>query len=151
MNPRLILIMCVLAFIGLLLIVGAHTFYRWVKIHYPRQASAVLLGLWILGITGGWLIVREIRDEPTYQPNDLITLQQPVVVKTIALERDSRAVTCVVDLHEHLGVMEIQRESGTLKARVESNNSSAALYCPVGSEVHVEIAWLHRPTVTRRE
>ena len=102
MNPRLILIMCVLAFIGLLLIVGARTFSRWVKIHYPRQASAVLLGLWLLGITGGWLIVREIRDEPTYQPNDLITLQQPVVVKTIALERDSRAVTCVVDLREPL-------------------------------------------------
>ena len=151
MNPRLILIMCVLAFIGLLLIVGARTFSRWVKIHYPRQASAVLLGLW--HPWDHWRLAHRAgnRDEPTYQPNDLITLQQPVVVKTIALERDSRAVTCVVDLHEHLGVMEIQRESGTLKARVESNNSSAALYCPVGSEVHVEIAWLHRPTVTRRE
>ena len=151
MNPRLILIMCLLAFIGLLLIVGARTFARWVKIHYPRQASAILLGLWIVGITGGWLIVREIQDEPTYQLNDLITLQHPVVVKTIAVERDSRAETCVVDLRQHLGVIEIQSESGTLKARVESNNPSAALYCPVGSEVHVEMAWLHRPTVTRRE
>ena len=151
MNPRLILIMCVLAFIGLLLIVGARTFARWVKIHYPRQAAAVILGLWIVGITGGWLIVREMRDEPTYQLNDLITLQQPLVVKTIPAERDSRAETCVVDLRQHLGVMEIQSESGTLKARVESNNTSAALYCPVGSEVHVEMAWLHRPTVTRRE
>ena len=95
--------------------------------------------------------MREIQDEPTYQLNDLITLQHPVVVKTIAVERDSRAETCVVDLRQHLGVIEIQSESGTLKARVESNNPSAALYCPVGSEVHVEMAWLHRPTVTRRE
>ncbi len=151
MNPRVILIMCVLAFIGLLLVVGARTFARWLKIHYPRRASAILLGLWAIGIAGGWLIVREIRDEPTYQPNDLITLQQPVVVRTISADRESRALTCVVDLHEHLGVMEIESESDTLKARVESNNTSASLYCPIGAEVRVEIAWLHRPTVTRRE
>lgn len=151
MNPRVILIMCVLAFIGLLLVVGARTFARWLKIHYPRRASAILLGLWTVGIAGGWLIVREIRDEPTYQPNDLITLQQPVVVRTISADRESRALTCVVDLHEHLGVVEIESESGTLKARVESNNTSASLYCPIGAEVRVEIAWLHRPTVTRRE
>ena len=93
----------------------------------------------------------KFEDEPTYQPNDLITLQQPVVVRTISADRESRALTCVVDLHEHLGVMEVESESGTLKARVESNNTSAALYCPIGAEVRVEIAWLHRPTVTRRE
>lgn len=151
MNPRVILIMCVLAFIVLLLVIGARTFARWLKIHYPQRASAILFGLWTVGIAAGWLIVREIRDEPTYQPNDLITLQQPAVVKTISADRESRPVTCVVDLHEHLGVIEIESERGTLKTRVESNNTSASLYCPIGAEVRVEIDWLHRPTVTRRE
>jgi hypothetical protein len=150
MNPRVILITCALAFIGLLLVMGARAFARWLKMHYPRRASAILVGLWIVGIAAGWLIVREIRGEPTYRFNDLITLQEPVVVR-IAADRESHAFACVVDLHEHLGVLEIEGDSGTLKARVESNNPSAPLYCPTGAEVHVEMAWLHHPTVTRRE
>jgi hypothetical protein len=141
----------VLAFLGLLLLMGARAFARWLKIHYPRRASLIFLGLWIVGITAGWLIVREVRDQPTYQSNDLITLQEPVVARAISSDRDSHSLTCVVDLHEHLGVLELERESETIKARVESNNTSAPIYCAVGTEVRVEIAWLHRPTVTRRE
>lgn len=151
MNPRVVLITCVLAFVGLLLVMGARAFARWLKIHYPRRASAILLTLWIAGIATGWLIIRELRDQPIYQPNDLITLQEPVVAKTISADRDSRALTCVVDLHEHLGILEVESEGSTLKARVESNNTSAPLYCPIGAEVRVEMAWLHGPTVTRRE
>ena len=151
MNPRMVLIFCVLAFLGLLLVIGARAFARWLKIHYPRRASAILLGLWIAGTAAGWVIAREIRDQPTYQSNDLITLQEPVVARAISSDRDSRFLTCVVDLHEHLGVLELERESGTMKARVESNNTSAPIYCGIGTEVRVEIAWLHRPTVTRRE
>jgi hypothetical protein len=151
MNPRMVLIIGVLVFLGLLLVMGARTFARWLKIHYPRRASAILLGLWIMGIAAGWFIIREIRDQPIYQPNDLITLQEPVVARAIASDRESRFLTCVVDLHEHLGVLELEREGGTMKARVESNNISAPIYCAIGTEVRVEVAWLHRPTVTRRE
>lgn len=150
MNPRVILIIVALAFIGLLLVLGARAFARWLKIHYPRRASAILVGLWIVGIAAGWLIAREIRDQPTFQSNDLITLREPVVARTISADRESRVQSCVVDVHEHLGVLEVDSESGTLKARVESNNTSAPIYCPIGAEVRVETAWLHRPTVTRR-
>ncbi|MCE3221955.1 MAG: exported protein of unknown function [Nitrospira sp.] len=150
MNPRVILIIVALAFIGLLLVLGARAFARWLKIHYPRRASAILVGLWIVGIAAGWLMAREIRDQPTFQSNDLITLREPVVARTISADRESRVQSCVVDVHEHLGVLEVDSESGTLKARVESNNTSAPIYCPIGAEVRVETAWLHRPTVTRR-
>lgn len=151
MNPRMVLIISVLAFIGLLLLMGARTFARWLKIHYPRHASAILVALWIVGIAAGWLIAGEIRNQPTFQSNDLITLREPVVARTISADRDSHALSCVVDLHEHLGVLEVEDENGTLKARVESNNTSAPLYCPIGGEVRIEMAWIHGPTVTRRD
>lgn len=151
MNPRIILIALVLGFIGLLLLIGVRTFIRWLKIHYPRRASFILAAL-TAGIAGtGVLVAMDIRDRPTFRPNDLITLQEPVVAKIVAVERDSRSMACVVDLHEHLGVLDVDVEGGTLKARVESNNTSAPLYCPIGGDVRIELAWLHRMTVTRRQ
>ncbi len=150
MNLRMFLIMLVLAFIGILLVMGARTLARWLKIHHPRRASAILVALWAIVVGAGWLIAMEFWEQPTFRPNDLITLQEPVVARTIAADRDSRTLSCVVDLHEHLGVLEVESDSGTLKARVESNNTSAPLYCPIGSEVRIEIAWLHRMTITRR-
>ena len=93
----------------------------------------------------------EIRDRPTFRTHDLITLQEPVVAKIVPTDRDSRSLVCVVDLHEHLGVLDVDSEGGALKARVESNNTSATLYCPVGADVRIELAWLHRMTVTRRQ
>jgi hypothetical protein len=151
MNPRVVLIIGALAFIGLLLVLGARAFARWVKTHYPAQASVIFWGLWVLGIAVGWLIAREIREAPVYQPNDLLTLQEPVVARTVSMSRDVRPIACVIDLHEHLGLLEIEHESGTLTARVESNNTSAPLYCPIGAEIRIDMAWLHHPTVTRRE
>lgn len=151
MNPRIILIALVLGFIGLLLLIGVRTFIRWLKIHYPRRASAILAALTV-GIAGtGVLVTMEIQDRPTFRPNDLITLQEPVVAKTVEPDRDSRSMTCVVDLHEHLGVLDVDIEGGTLRARVESNNTSAPLYCLIGGEVRIELAWVHRMTVTRRQ
>ena len=150
MNPRVLLIFGAVTFLGLLLVMGARAFARWVKLHYPAHAWLILSGLWILGIAVAWLAVREIQEAPVYEPNDLITLQEPLVAKTVSSNRDVRPIACVVDLHEHLGVLEIERESGTLTARVESNNTAASLYCPIGAEVRAEVAWLHHPTVTRR-
>jgi hypothetical protein len=150
MNPRVFLIFGALTFLGLLLVMGARAFARWVKFHYPAHARLILSGLWILGIAVVWLGVREIQEAPVYQPNDLLTLQEPVVAKTVSTNRDVRPIACVVDLHEHLGLLEIEQESGTLTARVESNNTSAPLYCPIGAAVRIEAAWLHHPTVTRR-
>jgi hypothetical protein len=150
MNLRMFLIMLVLAFIGILLVMGARTFARWLKMHYPRRASAILVALWAIVVGAGWLIAMEFWGQPTFQPNDLITVQEPVVARTIAADRNSRILSCVVDLHEHLGVLEIESDGGTLKARVESNNTSAPLYCSIGAEVRIEMAWLHRLTITRR-
>ncbi len=146
----MVLIISVLGFVGLLLVIGVRTFIRWIKIHYPRRASAILTAFTIGAIATGWLIVLEIQDQPAFQSNDLITLQEPVVATTIPADREARAVPCVVDLRAHLGVMEVEIESGSLNARVESNNTSSPLYCPIGADVRIDIAWLHRPTVTRR-
>ena len=95
------------------------------------------------------LIVMEIRERPTFRPHDLVTLQEPVVARTIAADRNSRIETCVIDRYEHLGVVEV--EGGTLTARVESNKTSAPVFCPIGTDIRTEVAWLHSLTVTRRQ
>jgi hypothetical protein len=151
MNLRAALILFVLTFIGLLLVIGVRTFIRWLQIHYPRRATAVLTGLCLLVLGAGALIAIEMKEQPTFRPRDLITLQEPVVARTIVADRESRSMPCVVDLHEHLGILDVEAESGTLKARVESNNNSAPVYCPIGADVRVNVAWLHRITVTRRQ
>jgi hypothetical protein len=151
MNLRVALIGLLLGFIGLLLVMGARAFVRWLQRYYPRRASAVLLTLCVTIMGAGWLIALELRDRPEFQPNDLITLQEPVVARIIPADRGSRGIICVVDLHEHLGLLEVEREAGTMKALVESNNTSEPAYCPIGAEVRLELSRLHRMTVTRRQ
>ncbi len=151
MNVRLVLTVVALGFVGLLLVIGVRTIVRWLKIHYPRRANAILAGVCAIVVGAGVLIVVEMKEQPTFRTNDLITLQEPVVVRTIAPDRESRSTTCVVDLHEHLGVLEFENERGTVRARVESNNTSAPLYCPIGAEIRIEAAWLHHPTITQRQ
>lgn len=151
MNLRVALIGLLSGFIGLLLVMGARAFVRWLQIYYPRRAAAVLLTLGTAIVGAGWLITMEVLDRPDFQPNDLITLQEPVVARTIPADRGSRSMTCVVDLHEHLGLLEVEREAGTMKALVESNNASEPSYCRVGAEVRIELSRLHRMTVTRRQ
>ncbi|MDR4480431.1 MAG: hypothetical protein R3B37_11905 [Nitrospira sp.] len=151
MNVRLVLILAVLIFIVLVLVIGVRTVARWLRIHYPRRANAILAGLAVIVIGTGVLVVLEMTDQPTFRPNDLITLQEPVVAKTIAADRQSRVGTCVVDLREHLGVLEVDIEAAALRVLVESNNSSEPVFCSIGEEVIVPVAWLRRLTVTHRQ
>lgn len=148
MNLRVALVFLVLGFIVLLLVMGALSFFRWLKNAYPQRFPWILAILCLILAGAGIWTAMELKERPTFQSNDLITLQEPVVVRTIPFDRNSRIVTCIVDLSEHLGVLEVG--SGLLTARVESNNTSGAVYCPIGAEVRVEIAWLHRFTVTHR-
>ncbi len=151
MNFRLVLTIVALGFIVLLLVIGVRTAVRWLKIHYPRRANTILFGVCVTLAGAGLLIVVEMKDQPTFRQNDLLTLREPVVAKTIASDRESRSITCVIDVHEHLGVLELDNERRALRALVESNNTSGSLYCPVGAEVRIEADWLHDPTVTRRQ
>lgn len=151
MNLRFGLIVLVLAFIGLLLSIGVLTAIRWLRIHYPERANVILAGLGAIIVGAGIMTIVEMNDQPTFRPHDLITLQEPVVARTIPVDRGSGSVTCVVDLQEHLGVLEVDVETGALKARVESNNTSASVFCPIGAEVRIDLTWLHRLTVTRRQ
>lgn len=151
MNLRLVLTVGALCFIALLLVIGIRTAIRWLKVHYPQRANAVLFGVCLFLAGAGILIVVEMNDRPTFRPNDLLTLQAPVVARTIVSDRESHSITCVVDRHEHLGVLELENERGTMRARVESNNTSEPLYCPIGVEVRIESAWLHHPTITHRQ
>ncbi|MGB3397423.1 MAG: hypothetical protein WBB60_13340 [Nitrospira sp.] len=151
MNLRFGLTVVALGFVGLLFVIGIRTAVRWLKIHYPQRANAIVFGVCAILAGTGVVIAVEIKDQPTFRPDDLLTLQEPVVVKTIVSDRESRSITCVVDLHEHLGVLELENERGTVRAKVESNNTSGPLYCPIGAEVRVEAAWLHHPTITHRQ
>lgn len=151
MNLRFAFIILALLFIALLLVIGVMTAIRWLRIHYPGRANAILAGG--AAIVAGAVVmgVVELNDRPMFRPHDLITLQEPVVARTIPVDRGAGSATCVIDLHEHLGVLEIEVEQGALKARVESNNTSAPVFCPIGTEVRIDLAWLHRLTVTRRQ
>ncbi len=151
MNLRFAFIILVLAFIGLLLAIGVLTAIRWLRIHYPERANAIFAGVCVITAGAVGMAIVEIKDQPTFRPHDLITLQEPVVARTIPADRVAGSMTCVVDLHEHLGVLDIEVEHGALKARVESNNTSAPVFCPIGAEVRIDLTWLHRLTVTRRQ
>jgi hypothetical protein len=148
MNLRVALIFIVLGFVGLLLAMGTLAFIQWLKQAYPRRFRAILLVLGALIIAAGVWIGMELVERPGFRPNDLITLHEPVVAKTIAVDRDSRVAACIVDVSEHLAVVEMA--GGVLTARVESNNVTAPVYCAVGADVRIEPAWLHRYSLTRR-
>lgn len=148
MNLRVLLISVVLGFMGLLLAMGALAFVRWLKRFYPRRFRLILGSLGLLIAAAGALVVTELMDEPTFSPNDLVTLHEPVVAHTLAVARDSRVTACIIDGSEHLAVLEVS--GGTLIVHVESNNRSDDVYCAVGTDVQIEQARLHRYTVTRR-
>ncbi|MCE7977035.1 MAG: hypothetical protein DYH03_07785 [Nitrospira sp. NTP1] len=151
MNLRFAFIILLLAFIALLLAIGVLTAIRWLKIHYPERANAILTASAVMLAGAVIMTIVELNDRPMFRPHDLITLQEPVVARTIPVDRVAGSTTCIIDLHEHLGVLEIEIEQGELKARVESNNTSAPVFCPIGTEVRIDLNWLHRLTVTRRQ
>ena len=148
MTIRLVLVLLVLGFIGVLLVMGAFSFGRWLKITHPRHFRSILGGLCvaILGL-GIWGYLEAI-DRPSFDSGDLITLQEPLVVRMFGTERNSPTTSCIVEIYEHLSVM--SAGSGTMKARVESNKPSGPSFCPLGAEVQFELAWLHRYTLTHR-
>lgn len=148
MYLRAALILFVLAFIGLLIVLGAASFIRWLKIAHPRLFRPVLGALCVALV--GVVIVgyMEAVDQPVFRPGDLITLGQPIVARPVERERLAPAASCIVEIRERLSVVDIG--GGTLKARVESNRTSGPGLCPVGTEVEFDLAWLNRYTLTHR-
>jgi hypothetical protein len=145
-NLRFALTVLVLAFIAVLFVMGTVSFVRWVKLSYPRHFHAILAAIVFITVGLGLWGYMEASDRPAFHADDLITLQQPLVVRIIPTERLAIIRSCIVDIHEHLSIVEVG--SGTLKARVESNTPSGPSFCDVGTEVQFELAWLHRYTLT---
>jgi hypothetical protein len=145
---RLVLVLLVLGFIGLLLVMGAIAFVRWLKVAHPRRYRSILgvVGAAVVA-AGAWGFL-EATDRPTFHPGDLVTLQEPLVARIVPTDRDSSTTSCMVEIYEHLAVVNVG--SGTMKARVERNKSSGPGFCPVGAEVQFELGWLHRYTLTHR-
>src|SRR5437899_7851500 len=146
MNLRAALIFFVLGFIGLLIVMGAASFVRWLKMAYPRFFRSILAVLCLLVVGAGVWVYLEAKERPVFHAGDLITLQEPVVARVIPADRHSTTTSCIVEIYEHLSVVNVQ--TGTLKARVESNNRSGPNFCPIGADVQIELAWLHRFTLT---
>ena len=148
MNLRAALIFLVLGFIGLLIVMGAASFVRWLKISYPRSFRSILVVLCLLLVGAGVWVYMEAKERPAFHAGDLMTLEEPVVARVIPAERNAPATSCIVEIYEHLSVVDMQ--SGTLKARVESNNRSGPSSCPIGADVQIELAWLRHFTLTHR-
>ena len=148
MNLRAALIFLVLGFIGLLIVMGAASFVRWIKISYPLQYRTILVVLCLLLVGAGVWVYMEVKERPVFHAGDLMTLEEPVVARVIPADRKAPATSCIVEIYEHLSVLDVH--SGTLKARVESNNRSGPSFCPVGADVQIELAWLNHFTLTYR-
>lgn len=151
MNLRFAFIVLVLCFIGILLALGVRTAILWVRAHFPQRANTILTGASIGAAAAVGLLVAEVMEQPQFRPHDLLTLQQPVVGKTIPVDRGAGSMVCVVDVHEHLGVLDVEAERGQLRAKVESNSAKGPAFCPIGAEVRIDLAGLHRVSVTRRQ
>ncbi len=148
MTVRVALVLLALGFLGLLVVMGAVSFVRWLRFAHPRHFRSILVSLCLalLGL-GIWGFI-EVLDRPSFHQDDLITLQEPMVAHMASADRTSPTIGCIVEIYEHLAV--IDAGSGTIKARVESNKASGPSFCPVGAEVQFEQAWLHRYTLTHR-
>ena len=149
MNLRVALAVLVLSFVGVLLVMGAVSFVRWLRLSYPRQYRSLLTIIVLLSVGLVVWIYFEARERPSFQPDDVITLGEPLVVRLVPTERLAATMSCIVEVHEHLAILAI--ESGTIKAGVESNKGTGPSFCPIGAEVQFEAAWLHRYTVTQRQ
>jgi len=148
MNLRAALIFLVLGFIGLLLVMGAASFVRWLKMSYPRSFRSILVVLCLVVVGAGVWTYMEAKERPAFRAGDLLTLEEPVVARVIAADRHSPTTSCIVEIYEHLSVVDLH--SGTMTARVESNNRSGPSFCPIGADVQIELAWLHHFTLTHR-
>ncbi|HMV58583.1 MAG TPA: hypothetical protein PKD38_15400, partial [Nitrospira sp.] len=77
MNLRFAFIILVLAFIALLLAIGVLTAIRWLRIHYPERANAILAASAVIVAGAVIMTIIEMNDRPMFRPHDLITLQEP--------------------------------------------------------------------------
>lgn len=148
MNLRVALVVLVLGFIALLLIMGAISFVRWLRFSYPHYYRTILIVLLLIACGLGVWVMLELQDRPAFHEEDVITLGEPLVVRVVSTERLTATTSCIVEIHEHLAVLEVM--SGTLKARVESNAGSGPTFCPIGAQVLFDPAWLQRYTLTHR-
>jgi hypothetical protein len=148
MTFRAVLVFIVLGFVGLLVAMGLRSFVAWLKQAYPRRYRVILGGLALIVTAAIVWMAFELVERPAFRSNDLITLHEPVVATTVTVDRDSRTMACIIDSSEHLAVITV--DGGTLTARVDSNNGSAPVYCAIGSDVRIELAWLHRHSLTHR-
>src|SRR5262245_62106017 len=136
MNLRAALIFLVLGFVSLLIVMGALTFVSWLKTAYPRHFRSILVALSLVIVGLGFWGYMEASGDPAFHTADLLTLQEPVVARLEAVGRGERNTACIIDIYEHLAVVEVR--TGTLSARVESNNTSGPSFCPIGIKVQVE-------------
>ena len=148
MTFRLALVLLLLGFIGLLIVMGAISFVRWLKITHPRNFRLILTAIGAAFIGAAFWIALEVIDRPSFESGDLITLQEPLVARQVTTDVKSATTSCIVEIYEDLSVMGVH--SGTMKARVESNKKSGPSSCPIGAEVQFELVWLHRYTLTHR-
>src|SRR6185295_11338769 len=104
MNVRLALVLLVLGFVGLLLVMGALSFVRWLKVTNPRHYRLILLGLCaaMIGLSA-WGIL-EVIDRPSFEPGDLITVQEPIVARIVATDIKAPTTSCIVEIYENLSV-----------------------------------------------
>lgn len=148
MNLRAALLFVVLGFFGLLTVMGAVSFVRWLKISYSQHYRTILVVLCLLLAGAGVRVYLDVKDRPVFHPGDLVTLEEPVVARVIPAVRNAPATSCIIEIYEHLSVVDVH--STTLKARVESNSRSGPSFCPVGAEVQIELDWLSHFTLTHR-
>jgi hypothetical protein len=148
LNLRVLLIVLVLGFIGLLVVMGAVSFVRWLMVAYPRHFRSILMAMILTSIGLGIWGFMEARERPSFHADDVITLGQPVAVRLVPTERLTATASCIVEIRQHLAVVEVM--NGTLKGRVESNAGSGPGLCPPGAEVQFDPAWLQFYTLTHR-
>src|SRR3989442_12475639 len=96
MNLRAALIFLVLGFIGLLIVMGAASFVRWLKISYPLQYRTILVVLCLLLVGVGVWIYMEVKERPVFHAGDLMTLEEPVVARVIPPDRKAPAPSWIL-------------------------------------------------------
>ena len=146
---RLAVVLLVLGFLGMLIVMGAISFVQWLKFTHPRHFRSILTFVCAALIGAVVWAVLEVIAQPSFQAGDLITVQEPLVAHMVTPDVKSATTSCIVEIYEDLAVVGIQ--SGTVKARLESNKKSGPSSCPIGAEVQFELAWLHRYTLTHRQ
>jgi hypothetical protein len=146
-NLRAAVIFLVVGFLSLLLIMGAVSFVRWLKVSYPRHFGSMIVALCLSAVGLGAWGYMTANERPAFHKGDQLTIHEPLVGRLLSADRTPTA-SCIVDVHEHIAVMEAAM--GTLTLQVESNNRSSDNFCPIGAQVRIEAAWLHRYTVTHR-